>query len=119
MNKVIYKVAFLVCLTVLLSCKKGKDPATITIKIEATCAYTVTYNIYYGANYNPYAFVGVGNSEKYFKMYDGDHIIIKAYKNSAGMDSNPVKVSLLNGVSVLGSNSSSVDGAEISLDYTY
>ena len=119
MNRIIFAISLLLLLVSFERCKKGKDPVTVTIKVEATCAYSVNYNIYYGTKYNPYYYTGVGNSEKYLKMYDGDHMIIKAYKNSGGIDANPVKVTLLEGTTIIGSNSSSKDNEEILLDYTY
>jgi len=101
------------------SCKKAKDPISLTLRVESTCAFKLVYYLYYGSKYDPFYITQGSNWERSIKIYEGNRLLMKGEKDSNGTSSDPVVFKILNGEEVLAESSSSNDKEEIKIEYTY
>ena len=101
------------------SCKKGPAPKTLTLRVETTCKFNLTYYLYYGSKYDPFFASTSTTWERYMKVSEGNKILMKGEKDSGGTDANTVVFKILDGDKVLAEGSSAVDRSEIKIEYTY
>lgn len=101
------------------SCKKAKDPMSLTLRVESTCSFNLTYYLYYGSKYDPFYVTKTSTWERLIKVYEGNKILMKGEKDSNGTDSNPVVIKIYNGTQLLVADSSAIDKEEIKVEYTY
>lgn len=119
MKKANIIIAIIAVMLIAGSCKKGKDPFKIKIKVESTCPFTMTYYFYYGSKYDPYYVANSTSWDRDLMIYEGNKILLKGKKESGGQDNNYTVFKLMKGDEVLASDSSNIDGKEVKVEYTY